>query len=168
MKLYFETSIVLAISNDDTPDEVGALTAILDWFTAGRITVVTSEVSRLELDPFKDKHGNTGSLVCRLIAMVPFVEDQTLVGFNNHWGRHGGASCPIIEDDPIAAALWRIGIARKDAHHLMIAIRDKCDVFLTCDKGILRERNRIQGSHCIQPMTPSDFKIAVDTGQISI
>jgi hypothetical protein len=92
--------------------------------------------------------------VYRLLRKVSFIEDHTVLGFQSDpWA---GGSFPLVEDDRIASALRQMGLDRTDAHHLMLAIRAGCEVFLTCDeKTILNHRASIEASFPTKVMKPS-------------
>lgn len=47
------------------------------------------------------------------------------------------------------------GLNRTDAHHLMLALRGRCDIFLRCDSDFLKKRVLIEGEFQIQVMRPS-------------
>jgi hypothetical protein len=80
------------------------------------------------------------------------------MGFNmQDLGRYGFIASPLIEDNPVSAWLRKIGIERLDAHHLTVAIKHRCDVFLTCDGGILYRRKMIESKHRIRVMLPSQL-----------
>ena len=68
-----------------------------------------------------------------------------------------GASAPLVSDHPISKKLWKTGLDRKDAHHLMLVIVSACDVFLTCDHGILNRASEIEAEFTIRVMKPSEF-----------
>ena len=61
-------------------------------------------------------------------------------GDNRTW-----INTPIIQNDPDYEALLKIGLGRErrgkpqgvDAQHVFVAVKQACDVFLTCDGGIL-------------------------------
>ena len=89
---------------------------------------------------------------------MEFVDDHTLRGFNTVGDPLGGfVTSPLLEPDPIARVLWALGVKQLDAHHLMVAIRNHCDVFLTCDRGILARREAIQRKFSIRIAKPSEF-----------
>lgn len=159
MKLYLDNNLVCAITQDDQVGESAALTEILDAHDAGHIEIVTSRVTKDEIDkcpePYKTKHARTYSLLTK----VPFVDAQELKGFNTQFDQYGGTSSPRIDDDPIWVELRNIGLDSTDAHHVMLAIKSGCDVFLTCDKcTILRWREQIQKMfQTIKLLKPSEF-----------
>ncbi len=46
---------------------------------------------------------------------------------------------------PTSRALRKPGLDRTDAHHVMLAIREHCKFFITCDaRSILKYRNDIE------------------------
>jgi hypothetical protein len=60
-----------------------------------------------------------------------------------------------MEDDHISATLRGIGLDRTDAHHLMVAVRAECDVFLTLDKRtILNRRTEVEVQFPVRLMDP--------------
>jgi predicted nucleic acid-binding protein len=65
---------------------------------------------------------------------------------------------PMIEDHPDWSTLRAMGLDTHDAHHLMVAIRANCDVFLTCDKNdFCPRRTRIKQEYPqIQILWPSE------------
>src|SRR5262249_3315599 len=130
---------------DLAPAEMAALTPLLQLHSDGNLRVVTSQLTRTEMESWKSPQRSPAERVFLLLQKVEFVQDHTLRGFNNQWGPMGGASCPMIEDDPVSSALWKIGLDRTDAHHVMLAIRERCNYFITCDrKSILKYRASIE------------------------
>ena len=63
--------------------------------------------------------------------------------------------------------LRQIGLDRTDAHHLMLAIRAECDIFLTCDKKtILNQRCEIESKFpSIKPKTPLELVAQITSGR---
>lgn len=159
MKLYLDTNLVCAITKDDQKGESAALTSLLDERDAGHVEIVTSKVTKDEIDkcpePYKTKHARIYSL----LAKVPFVEAHELKGFNIQFDQFGGVCSPRMDDDPIWVRLRSIGLDSTDAHHVMLAIMSRCDVFLTCDKRtILIWLEEIQMAFPpIKLMKPSEF-----------
>jgi len=149
--VYIDTNIVSRLAKADMTPPVGAaLINILELFNQGKLELVTSDLSKKEIDklnsvPNIDRDKWNLDVVVSLLKKVPFVQDHKLIGFNSYWDRLGGFSNPIMEDDHISATLRGIGLDRTDAHHLMVAIRAECDVFLTLDKRtILNRRTEVE------------------------
>ncbi len=65
---------------------------------------------------------------------------------------------PRIEDDPVAKRLREVGLDRRDAHHVMLAIRSKCVVFVTCDEEtLLKYRTEVEAEFPIRLRLPSEL-----------
>ena len=150
MKVYLDTNIVSALAKDDMPAERGALDRLLEFSDVGKLKLVTSEITRREIQkldsiPNIDKDKRHLNVVYRLLEKVEFVEDHRLLGIHSYGDRYTWINSPLIEDDPISSALRQIGLDKTDAHHLMLAIRAGCEVFLTCDvRTILKYRREIE------------------------
>lgn len=156
MKAYLDTDIVSAIVKDDYPDESAALDRLLEFAEADKVAIVASDLTRKEIERYKGRLKKNIERVYRLLGKVTFLEDHTVLGF--HTDPYFGDSSPLVEDDPISSALRQTGLERTDAHHLMLAIRAKCEVFLTCDeKTILRKRAPIEAAFPIKLMKPSEL-----------
>ena len=158
MKSYLDNNIVSAIVKDDQTGESQALTDLLELFDAGEVELVTSAVSLTEIKRYSGPKRVSVERTYHLLKKVPFVDDHTLLGFHNQWDHTGGASNPLVEDDPIYSSLRAIGLDRTDAHHLMLAIRANCDVFVTCDqRTILNRRQAVEAQHSLKLMKPSEL-----------
>jgi hypothetical protein len=71
-------------------------------------------------------------------------------------GTSGFTTYPLIEDDPVARRLREIGLDRLDAHHVMLAIKRECAVFVTCDEAtILKYRAQVDAEFPIRLTLPS-------------
>jgi hypothetical protein len=155
---YLDTDIVSAMVKDDYPNEAAALDRLLDLVESGKLELVASELTRREV---ADYHGPLRKGIERFTRQfdnVKFVEDHQVVGFHNEYGPHGGVSTPLVTDDPMSAKLREIGLDRTDAHHVMLAISNGCDFFITCDtKTILRFRQEIEAAFRIRLMKPSEL-----------
>ncbi len=158
MKAYLDTNILSAIVRDDYPKESEALDKLLEFAEAGKVEIVTSELTRKEIERYQGQQSKSVQRVYRLVGRVNFLEDHKLLGFHSESYPWGGGSFPLVEDDRISSELRQIGLERTDAHHLMLAIRAGCEVFLTYDeKTILKHRTAIEGSFPIKLMKPSEL-----------
>jgi len=157
MKAYLDNSVVSAIAKDDMPAESGALMELLEASDAGKLELVTSEVTRKEIEQLEGQHRRNVEVVYRLLKKVRFIEAQELLGFHSQWGPHGGFAWPLIEDEPVWAKLLQMGLDRTDAHHLMLAIHAGCHVFLTCDEDFLSRRAEMEREFGIRVMRPSEL-----------
>lgn len=156
-KIYLDTNIVSGIVKDDLGDESAPLTTLLELFDIGTVELLTSRLAEDEVGRYQGQMSTPIRRVCHLLEKVAFVEEQTLLGFSSQWDHTGGFCNPLIEDDRIWLHLRQMGLDRVDAHHVMLAIRAQCDIFLTCDRrSILRYRNGVQAVFSIRLMRPSE------------
>ena len=159
-KVYLDNNVVCGVTKDDLPaGEPEALTELLKLHSEGKISVVTSEVTRQEMETWRGENRPPAERVFYLLAKVEFIADQTLLGFHNQWDRMGGCSVPLVEDDPDSRQLRGIGLDRTDAHHVMLAIRNGCAYFITCDtKSILKYRSAVEAQYpSVKLMKPSEL-----------
>jgi hypothetical protein len=157
VKVYLDNNIVSALAKDDMPTEHDSLVTLLEFYRAGRVQLVTSEVSGREIQKLNQMPLNLNAVYC-LLAKVEFIEDQKLLGINSYIDRHTCINYPMIEDDPTSLVLCQIGLDRTDAHHLILAILAESAVFLTCDvKTILKYRQKIENMFSIKLRKPSEL-----------
>lgn len=158
MHIYLDTDVISGIAKADfEPKENQALRNILDRFEKGEFALVTSKVAKEEIDKCKHDQRKDITKVFEQLEKVQFVEDHLVKAFHNDNHARGGASSPLVEDDPISSKLRDIAIDRTDAHHLMIAIRSRCAFFLTHDGTILKKGKEITAEFGIMVAKPSDF-----------
>jgi len=100
-------------------------------------------------------------------------DDHTVKGFSSadlhgdkpgarpRVGAAGFVTTPHVADVPderIFAELRAMGLGAMDAQHLTVVIHNRCDCFLTTDKGILRRRAKIAARYpTIEVMAPSEL-----------
>ena len=157
--IYADNDVVSGFGKRDfPPPEMKALEVVEDLHSSGRLNLRTSLLALREIEDYQDdQRRGAVEAVYRRLEKIPFVEDHKLLGFHSQWDSQGGITYPLLEDDPISLALRGMGIKRTDAHHVMLAIRSGCDVFLTCDGGVLEHRAEIENRFSIRPMRPSDL-----------
>jgi|SRR5262245_6053070 len=161
MRIYVDNNVVSAVRRQhQKPLENEAIREIKERSDTGELTVLVSKVHDREAAriPAAD-HRQEQEAILADWPKATFVEDQWLDGFNSFGDSRSWIVSPRHEEDPIARRLWNIGLDRTDAHHVMIAIGQKCDVFLTCDeRTILRHRGVIHAEFPpILLMPPSEF-----------
>jgi len=169
MKVYIDHNLPCGVVKEElAQEEVDALKDIRGWYKEGRLDLRISRVHHRELEPYRDleRKEDIEKLLADF-AEAPFVDDHEVLGFHNQydqWGR--GGSFPLVADDRISSELRKIGVERRDAHHLMVATRDESDAFLTCDEStILNRREEIEEQlspiYQIRLMKPSEFVVEV-------
>ena len=159
LMIYLDNALVSAMAKQEHQSDLVALTALFELSDTGVISLVTSEVTRREIDNYHNsqKRAAIAALYERL-GKVPIVETSMLRGFSSHWDEHGGWCNPILDDEPIWLRLRALGLDSIDAQHIMVALLAKCSAFLTVDvRTILRHRVGIQEEFSIQLQKPSEF-----------
>jgi predicted nucleic acid-binding protein len=164
MKAYLDNSVVSSFARNDNPKESDAILQLSNLHKADKLDLVTSSLTLEEIRKLDNVQNAAQDrwilqIVYNLLKDVPHVEDLTLVGFHNDWHRYGGVSNPLFEEHPISKNLREIGLDRMDAYHLMQAIYNECDIFVTCDvKTILRYCVEIQKQFsAIRLLKPSEL-----------
>jgi hypothetical protein len=122
--------------------------------------------------PLPEQYRDAHEAIRAALPRVEFADDHQLYGFNTMYsgagGRGGFTTHPLIEDDPVARRLREIGLDRLDAHHVMLAIKRECAVFVTCDEAtILKYRTAVEKEFPIHLMLPSELVRAVEEGRRS-
>jgi hypothetical protein len=147
MKVYMDNDVVSALRRwDHSPQENDAIRQIKERSDADEIVVLVSKVHDREAARIPSPvHRREQEEILADWPKATFVEDQWLGGFNFFGSGGSLIVSPRHEEDPVTQRLWQIGLDRPDAHHIMIAIRYKCDVFVTCDeRTILCHRDVLQ------------------------
>jgi hypothetical protein len=93
----------------------------------------------------------------RLLKKVPLVRWDELLGMHSHGDRYTWITSPIVQTDPLYGKLHALGVRTTDAQHLFVAAKNGCEVFLTCDKGVLARRDTIKTSCGVTVQKPSEF-----------
>ena len=149
MNAYLDTDIVSAIVKDNNPDESAAIDRALRAFNDDDLSLVTSDVTRKEIDHYKGSSKVGVERSFRLLRRVPYVDTHTLLGIHNPGDSRTWTNSPAVR------RLRDLGIGPTDALHLMVAIKAQCDIFLTCDRAVLHRSREIQADFKIEPMKPS-------------
>ncbi len=158
MKAYLDNDVVSAIVKEDFPaHDIQVLRQLMVFFDEGKVDLRTSKLILREIERYKGLKKTGMQEVYRRLNKVPFVEDHELLGFHSQWSHQGGVTWPLMEDDPTSSKVRQMGLERTDAHHLMLAIRAECDVFLTSDRKILNRSAQIKSQFSVRAMKPSAF-----------
>ena len=157
VKAYLDNNIVSAIATDDTPSQTEALDALLKVHDQGKVELVTSELTLDEINRYEGRHLAQRTFL--LLKKVPVVQWDQLLGFHNSGDRYGGwISYPLIQTDPLYGALTALRMETIDTRHVFVAAKTGCDVFLTCDGGILHHAASIETAcNGLVVQKPSDF-----------
>jgi predicted nucleic acid-binding protein len=168
LKVYLETSVLSALERRDQTDmEMTALDSLLLSAERGTLALVTSRESIREIErtPVETTKMALKTIYARVEELK---DDHVLLGISNYADRWTSFSAPLISDvtDPVVfAKLGKIGLTGSDQKHLMYAIHNKCDVFLTFDRRDFIERGRrpqIEASFLsIKVNTPEELRIEI-------
>jgi predicted nucleic acid-binding protein len=128
------------VVGDLTPVEMEALRKIERAHSDGILKMVTSRESWREQDRTKDEARRSALQAAREEVSV-VATDHLLLGLNHQYGPYGTtAITPILTDvvdDSLFADLSAMGLRNSDAKHLMYAVTNQCDYFVTLDRDFL-------------------------------
>jgi predicted nucleic acid-binding protein len=162
IKVYADQNVVSALWRwHQRPEENAAIRVLKEWSDAGRITLHVSDVHDRE-QRLPEQYREAHEAILAVLPRVEFADDHQLLGFNTMYagpgGRGGFTTHPLLKDDKVARRLREIGLDRLDAHHVMLAIRRECAVFVTCDVAtILKYRAQVEAEFPIRLMLPSEL-----------
>jgi hypothetical protein len=137
IKAYLDNNIVSSIARDDTASESDALDALMAAYDAGKVDLVTSELTLDEIKKYSSPSRKQVKRTFRLLEKVPVVRWDELLGIHSYSDQYTWISSPMIQNDSLYDALLKTGLGITDARHVFVAARQTCTVFLTCDRGIL-------------------------------
>jgi hypothetical protein len=162
MDVYFDNTVVSAIAKQDTPAEAAAIGRILKASDAGTLKLFTSEVTLEEVNKYQGAAKPIIEAIYRLLKKVNYVKRQEHLGTHVFIDKHTCLNWPMIEDDPLWGELIGLGLKDLDAHHLMVAVKHGCRVFLTSDGNFLNDSTRkatIEARYSIRLRRPSEFAV---------
>src|SRR5258706_4784130 len=144
MKEYLDNDIVSAIAKDDTPAESDALDRLLAARDAGKVELVTSELTLDEIKQYSGGRRRQVERTFRLLEKVPVVRWDELIGVNSYGDSRTWINSPMIQNDPLYDSLLRLGVKVINARHVFVSAKQAYAAFLTCDGGILARAHDIQ------------------------
>lgn len=144
MKAYLDNNVVSAIAKDDTPTESGALDCLLAARDAGKVELVTSELTLDEIKRYSGPARKQVERTFRLLEKVPVVRWDELLGIHSYGDSRTWINSPLIQNNLLYDALLRIGLKSIDAQHVFVSSKQACAAFLTCDRGVLARADGIQ------------------------
>jgi len=144
MKTYLDNNVVSAIAKDDTATESDALDRLLAAQDAGKVELVTSEITLDEIRQYSGPQRKPVERTYRLLAKVPVVRWDELIGMHSHGDARTWITSPLVQNRPLYDSLLKLGVKTIDAQHLFVAATHACTVFLTCDGGVLARAKGIR------------------------
>lgn len=161
MKAYLDTNIESGrVRGDIKPIEEGeALRQLIAAWQAGELDCVTSKETDREHEKTRDPAIRARLQEAR--GETPRVpNDHALLGFNTVFDQLGGfVTSPLltdIVDETLFADLKSLGLKSADARHLMYAVANGCDRFVTMDPDFINRRADLEArcpGVCIQKPT---------------
>jgi hypothetical protein len=151
------------------PEEMTAVERLYELHDAGTIKRVTSKMSGIEQARTTDVQ-KRASLAASADLVSVVQNDHRLLGFANlDYGSRGFISYPLI-DDIVEPSLFEqltknAGLTDADAKHVMYAVANNCDYFVTLDTRDLLPRRSAIESICpqLKVMTPTEAVAALPT-----
>jgi len=151
LRVYLDTVITSGrVQRDLSPvSEMAAVDRLEQLHAEERIKIVTSKWSRVEQERTKNPE-RRAAFAARANEVSMVQSDHKLLGFNSiDYGRRGFISYPLISDvvnDDLLARLKAASVEHDDAMHVMYAVENNCQVFVTLDdKDLLPRRAAIEG-----------------------
>jgi len=139
MNAYLDNNVVSSIARDDTASESDALDALMAAYDAGKVDLVTSELTLEEIKKYSSPRRKPVERTFRLLEKVPVVGWDELLGIHSYGDQYTWISSPMIQSDSLYDALF---LDTTDARHVFVAAKQSCTVFLTCYRGILAPMRR--------------------------
>ena len=162
MKAYLDNDVVSAIVKDDAATESDSLDRLLVARDAGHVALVTSEITLTEIRKFSGQWRKGLERTFRLLEKVPVVRWDELVGMHSYGDRRNWITSPLIQNMPLYDSFLKLGVKPVDSQHLFVAAQQTCDVFLTCDGGILSRAAGIRGLCTLVAQRPSELVVQND------
>ena len=151
MTTYFDNNVLpgQTYAHID-PVEMAALQSLQSPPLSDRLLRVTSRHSTREQERVKDLSVRERLEKARQdLSMVE--KDHMVLGSATLEDGHGGCICNPLVSDLVDESIFRVfqseGLRSDDAQHLMYAVHNCCDRFVTLDKDFLGKRDRLE-AHC--------------------
>lgn len=162
MMVYLDNNIVCGTKKQDIfpHEEREALNLLLEHEKAGKIEMKVSRIAIQEIDRTRNKE--LREVLRRHYETFETVANEHKVKtFHNQSDQYGGfISYPImteILDEEVFFQLCQMGLERMDALHLVMAIFNKAEVFLTADPDFFKLREEIRNRFSIRVMKPTEL-----------
>ncbi len=148
MKVYWDNVIASGAARGDLPPQEMAVLARLSQDPCrGRVEVVTSRESWREQERASDE--SVRATLEQARSDVPLVErDHEVRGFSELQDQLGGfVTIPLVTDivdEQLFAALQAQRLKAADARHLMYAVSNGCERFVTMDPDFINVRASLE------------------------
>lgn len=156
MKAYLDNNVVCSIAKDDTETESDALNRLLIAQEQGKVDLVSSELTLREIERYSGLGRTLSERTFYLLKKVPVVPWDELREIRSEGNAITWTNSPIIERDELYRSLLGLNLETVDAQHVFVAAKQACDVFLTCDGGVLTRAASIRQLCQLSVQKPSD------------
>ena len=161
MRAYLDNVAASGRILGDLEVEMKALQEIERAQSSKKVKLVTSRESWREQERTRDPERRT-RLEASRDEVSAVANDHVVLGFSNVMGPYGTvAANPIVSDvvdDALFADLKKIGLRDADARHLMYAVVNTCDRFVTLDRDFLDRREALEARcQTIRIVKPSEL-----------
>jgi hypothetical protein len=162
LTVYLDTCIISGIARMDlTDEEIDALLNILEESKKGNLNIITSKISKSELDVIPIAYRKQHELIYYLLGDLPYINNFKIVkqggmaigiGMGPAFGHH------VAKTDPIFSKLNALLPDRNDAMHIFQAAKNQIQYFLTADyKTILKFKTEIQNICNLKARSPTEL-----------
>ncbi|MGA8699992.1 MAG: hypothetical protein WB689_40425 [Xanthobacteraceae bacterium] len=146
MEAYLDNCVVSGMVRGDlAAAEMAVIPVLKVAVENGRLRLVTSQESHREQDRATDP--NVRAMLKQARPEVPLVaENEKLLGFNIQDEPFTFISSPMLTeyvDADLYEKFKKANLTDGDARHLMYAVHNKCDRFVTTDHGFLSRRTEL-------------------------
>jgi predicted nucleic acid-binding protein len=162
MQVYLDNCVVSGMVRGDlAPGEMAVMPKLKAAVDEGRLQVVTSRESWREQDRATDP--TVRAMLEQARREFPLVKDEELLGFNIQDEPGTFISSPLVTeyvDADLYEKFKKAGLDGADARHLMYAVHNKCDRFVTTDPNFLSRRSQLKMlCHATKIVTPSELAV---------
>jgi hypothetical protein len=153
---YVDTCIVSGMAKGDlSAADLSALRRILEAREAGTIELVTSDVTKREIDQIPPQYRAPHEAIYELLARVPVAPSHLTATRLVNTGVTQGA----WREDPLFGRLRNLLPDVADAEHIFQTARNGVDFFVTVDRRtILRHKAEVEAVCQLQLATPASFE----------
>ena len=157
LKVYLDNNVVSAMAKDDTALESSALDRLLEAYEKKKVELVTSELTLQEITRYQGFSRKSMERMFRLLAKVPVVRWDELLGINVYADQYTCINSPLIRNDPLYESLLKLGLKVPDAQHVFVAAKQGCAYVITCDGGVLSRAKDIEALSGVGVLKPSEL-----------
>jgi hypothetical protein len=162
MRIYLDNVIASGrIRGDLEPPEMAAVRQLDQQAANGKLEVLTARESWREQERTKDPAVRNALGQSR--GDVPVVQDDhRVLGFSTLTAQYGGfIANPLVSDivdETLFTELKKSGLKDADARHLMYAVCNQCDRFVTLDPDFIDRRDDLETlSRGLRIVKPSEL-----------